>query len=786
MNMNKKHFLNKIHIVLSVAIILLWSGETGFASSKAVVKNQSVHSGQSSTLNRKAVGRIVSDPVNKTITMSTDKNQLQLRLNYNGRCMLDYVQIRGSQNIVPTVTGVSSGIRTIGGKWFTSGEDNATPNVKVNGEILTVGNIRYGGDGVNVVEKWIFTTHPGFISWRINRKYLSNGTIEDSCFPGWDFASMNTWTGALLDDGGVAWCKFLETNSASLGQHAGTISLWNKDTNSCLRIIPGKSKGNHFACRFSHQPDGTFTLCQSVTKQDLIPKYNLCRYLSNKMDVWKSYNVRKGDSITVTNDLVPLEYDKAYDRGTFKGVNGSSVREIMHTIARYGVIDKLHVGGNGWRSGYICLHEQWWPQIAAALAEPDYTNGLSAAYDFYRDKAVGSDGRVKSRFKDTHGDEMPGTYDVNGFYEAQWGILLDSQPDYVMVVAEQFQNTGDIGWVKGQKLTCEKVLDYLLKRDTNGNGLVEMMNNNHTEGKSSDWIDVVWASFENALVNAEMYNALTEWAGVEEILNDNAKSIRYREAAAKLKISFNKPIDQGGFWNPDKKWYVYWRDKDNSIHGNNLTMPVNVSAIAYGLCDDTTRINAILSQMETQMVKENLFSWPLCFYSYAPDEAGRGTFPDYENGDIFLSWNELAVRAYSKQNPAIALKYIKNILNRYDTDGLAFQRYLRTSQQGSGDDILSGNCNAIAGLYRDIYGVRPMYNGLYLEPHLVPELNGTQLKYWLRNKLFTIDLSMHQYAITVNGVTVRDTVPFAVDDNGKRMKLKFIPGSTGSSKMSKK
>jgi hypothetical protein len=215
-------------------------------------------------------------------------------------------------------------------------------------------------------------------------------------------------------------------------------------------------------------------------------------------------------------------------------------------------------------------------------------------------------------------------------------------------------------------------------------------------------------------------------------------------------------------------------------------MPVNVSAIAYGLCDDTTRINAILSQMETQMVKENLFSWPLCFYSYAPDEAGRGTFPDYENGDIFLSWNELAVRAYSKQNPAIALKYIKNILNRYDTDGLAFQRYLRTSQQGSGDDILSGNCNAIAGLYRDIYGVRPMYNGLYLEPHLVPELNGTQLKYWLRNKLFTIDLSMHQYAITVNGVTVRDTVPFAVDDNGKRMKLKFIPGSTGSSKMSKK
>ena len=779
---NTSHFLNKLHFVLSVTIILLGSGETGFANSNAVGKNHSVHSEQISTLNRKAGGRIVSDPVNKTITLSTDNDLLQFRLNYNHKCMLDDVRLRGTQSIVSKTTGVCSAIQTVGGQWFTTGGDITIPNVKVYGNIMTVSNIRYGGAGVNVLEKWIFTTHPDFISWSISRKYLSNGTIEDSCFPGWNFSSMNTWTGALLDDGGVAWCKFLETSGATLGQHAGTISLWNKDTNACLRIIPGKSKDNQLACRFSHQPDGTFMLCQSVTKQELIPKYNLSRYLSDKMDVWQSYNVRKGDSITFTNDLVPLEYDKAYDRGTFKGVSGSSIREIMHTIARYGVIDKQHVGGNGWRSGYICLHEQWWPQIAAALDEPDYTNGLSAAYDFYRDNAVGSDGRVKSRFKDTHGDEMPGTYDVNGFYEAQWGFLLDSQPDYVMVIAEQFQNTGDIGWVKGQKLTCEKVLDYLLKRDTNGNGLVEMMNNNHTEGKSSDWIDVVWASYENALVNAEMYNALTEWAGIEQLLNDSPKAIVYRAAAAKLKISFNKPIDRGGFWNPDKKWYVYWRDKDNSIHGNNLTMPVNVSAIAYGICDDSTRINAILTQMETQMVKENLFSWPLCFYSFAPDEAGRGIFPDYENGDIFLSWNELAVRAYSKQNPAIALKYIKNILNRYDTDGLAFQRYLRISQHGSGDDILSGNCNAIAGLYRDIYGVQPLYNGLYLEPHLVPELNGTQLKYWLRNKLFTIDLSMHQYAITVNGITVRDTVPFAVDNYGKRMKLNFIPGSMGGVK----
>jgi len=757
-------------MILSLAVLFLWQPLGCLAQARVPVNK----------IDEVAGGKVVNDPINKTITMSDDNNQIQLKLNYNGKCMLDDVRLRGSENLVPSVTGVCSAVN-VGGQWSTTRDGMVTPDVVINGNIVTISSINYG----KVTEKWIFTTHPDRITWSITRKYLSAAIIDDSYFPGWEFKSMNTWTGALVDNGGVAWCKFLETSGASLGQHASTISFWNKETNTCLKIVPDQVEGNNLACRFTHQPSGYFTLCQSVTKQELLPKYNLSRYLSNKMDVWKSYNVKQDDSLTVTYDLIPLAYDTAYDRGTFKGVNEASIREMMHTIARYGVIDKQHFGGNGWRSGYICLHEQWWPQIAVALAEPDYTNGLSESYDFFRDKAVGVDGRVKSRFKDTSGDNMPGTYDVNGFYEAQWGYLMDSQTDYVMVVAEQFQNTGDKAWAQGQKLTCEKVLDYLLKRDTNGNGLVEMMSNYHSDRKGSDWIDIVWSAYENALVNAELYNALNLWAEVENVLNDSVKAKVYADAASKLKTSFNKPIAEGGFWNPDKKWYIYWRDKDNTIHGNNLTMPVNVCAIAYGLCEDSTRIDGILSQMETKMVSEKLFFWPLCFYPYTSVEGGGGAFPDYENGDIFLSWGELAVRAYSKYNPEIALKYIKNVLNRYDQDGLAFQRCLRKSQAGAGDDILGGNCMAVAGLYRDIYGVRPMYNGLYLDPHLLPELNGTQLKYWLRGKLFTIDLSVNDYAITVNGKTVRDTVPFAVDDKGDKMSLKDFPMSTNVVKQQK-
>jgi hypothetical protein len=717
-----------------------------------------------------AGGKVMSDTVNKTISLSDDKNRIQLRFSYNGKSLLDDVRILGSQNIVSPTTGVCTAIET-GGQWFTTRSGITTPTVTVSGNVVTFGNIQYGGGGETVTEKWILTTHPDCISWTINRKYQNAATLDDTYFPGWDFDSMTTWSGALLDDGGVAWCKFLETTNATLGAHAGEITLWNRQTNSCLRVVPTISNNSYISCRFSHQPSNMFTYCQSITPVELAPKYNLSRYLAGSQDVWKSFPVKAGDSASVSFDLWPLSYDTAYDRGTLVGVNESSVREMMHTIARYGVIDKKHFGGNGWRSGYICLHEQWWPHIAIALDEADYTKGLMESYDYYRDRAVGTDGRVKSRFKDTPGDNMAGTYDTAGFYEAQWGYLMDSQTDYVMVVAEHFQITGDITWATGQKATCEKVLAYLLNRDTNANGLFEMRNNNHTEGTSSDWIDIIWASFENGLVNAEMYSALTEWADVEDVLADTAKATTYRAAAVKLKATFNKTTDQGGLWDANNKCYVYWRDKDNSVHGNNLVMPVNICAIAYGICDDTSRISAILSQMETKMQDENLFVWPLCFNSFATGEGSSTNFPfpSYENGDIFLSWGELAVRAYAKYNPSIAMKYVKNVLARYEQDGLAYQRYLRGSQQGAGDDILSGNCMAVAGLYRDIYGIRPLYNGLYLEPHLTSELNGTRLKYMLRGKLFTIDLSVGNYAITVNGVTVRDTKPFAVDDNGNRL-----------------
>jgi len=316
-------------------------------------------------------------------------------------------------------------------------------------------------------------------------------------------------------------------------------------------------------------------------------------------------------------------------------------------------------------------------------------------------------------------------------------------------VAELYNVSGDLNWVSNHKITCEKALDYILKRDSNGNHLVEMMTNSHSEKRGSDWIDIIWASYENAFVNAKLFYALTLWADVEKQLGDPLKASYYSDYAEELKKSFNKSTEKGGFWNSKNKWYVHWLEKDNSVHGDNLVVPVNLMAIVYGICDDTTRRNAILDKIEEQTHKENLFFWPICLYPYATGEGNdwQFPFPNYENGDIFLSWGSVGVEAYAEYKPEVALKYVDNILNQYEKDGLAFQRYGRVNLEGLGDDILSGNSLALVGLYKAIYGINPLYNRLYLNPHLTAKLSGTELIYNFRHDKLKIGLATNKYYV---------------------------------------
>jgi hypothetical protein len=719
-------------------------------------------------------GGIVKDKANKTITITGSNGELKIRLNYSKGCVLDKIMVKGTE-----VTGggnpVYSGFRS-GDSLYSSTQCLHLPIITIKADSVNIDNIQFGSPVFSVAEKWIFKINGNDISWQITRRYLNDGLIDENFFPCWQFQSMQTWDGALLDNGGVAWNRFLGQPGDAYGVNAGTITLWNRSKNSCLRILSENDNTTFKTATFSHLKNGVHSVAQSSSAQAVATKFGLRRYITTGESVFAPFPVSRS---AITNQFImkALTYDQEYDRGELKGIREESVNEILNTIGRYGVVDKNLFGSNGWRTGWVVLQEPWLALFGNAINSADYINGFSQALEFAREHAVMPDGRVLPRWHHDSTDAMPGTFRPDGFYECQWGYMLDCQPAFAINVAEQFDLTGDLAWLRGFKKTCEKVLDYMIKRDPDGNGLFEVVQKTHRENKGTDWLDVVWASYEVSTINAFMYRALIRWSELEALLGDPMMSEKYLGLAVKLKTTFNKSTAEGGFWDPEHQCYVHWREPDGSVYGSNLVSVVNFLAIGYGICDDPSRVKSILDTMEKLMEKEKLFIWPSCFYPYEENVGLLNVnypWPNYENGDLFLAWAELGTRCYAEKNPEIAVKYIRNVISRYEEDGLGFQRYTRVRQTGAGDDILSNNIMAIVGLYRNIYGIRPQYNRLYLEPHLTADLNGTKIKYRLRNQDYVIGLSQEKYSIGANSIAISGSKPFAVNISGE--KLEYFNG----------
>jgi len=706
-------------------------------------------------------------------TVQVSNAKLNMLLNYANRASIVSLSLNG-QKLISNPDGIYTSVK-IGGITYSSLQLKTTPVLSKSGNTIKLSGIQYGDQNLTITENWIFTITGKSINWTLERTCSKPVIVEEASLPVFNFDSINTWEGAYQGYGGLAWFYLFNEKRCTYGVHTSLSDFWNSKNGNGLTVSVD-APGKNVAMKYSRTNEDKLAYTVTVSDHELLPLSdsgtNRRRFIRGATNVWAPFNLSTAKS-SATISLSYFDCNEKYGRGVFKGMDGDKVSAVLNTIARIGVIDSLHFGGNSWHTPYgpICLHEQYIAQLGLAINDPKYLKGDQSCLDFYRDHAILPDGRVYPRWAYTNEDAMPGKFNKDGFYEAQWGILMDSNPDIVTNISELFDMTGDLSWVKTHQLSCEKALDWILKRDSNHNGLVEAMNDSLQQKVSSDWIDIIWASYENAFINAKLYHALVKWAVIEHLLHNESKATYYENFAALLKTSFNKSTKEGGFWDEEKGCYIHWREKDGSIHGTNMVTPVNFMAIAYGICDNDSRKKRILSSIETQMQQENLFFWPLCMTSYTKGE-GNGwqfPFPAYENGDLFLSWGALGVAAYAGYDPALALKYVRNVLQQYSKDGLAFQRYGRLKQDGLGDDILSGNSLSIVGLYQAIYGINPLYNRFYLDPHITPELAGTALKYNFRGKQLTINLDSNNYAVSDQQFTIRAATNFGFYTNGNQL-----------------
>jgi len=240
---------------------------------------------------------IAHDIDNGFVSIRSGEGLLKFRLKYNDGCYFDRLEIRGRQVVDPG-KGVSSAIK-IDGQWYSTRDKSLRPRVTVIGDTLLVDHIRYGSKDYLIEESWQLITFEDAIEWCIQRQTKSAGVIEDAANAEWVFANMEMWTGAILDNGGVAWNRLLEKKNMTYGSHTGKVLFWNRINDLCLEIDPSGIGDQHMATRFSHNPDDTHSFVQTFSDSVLETRVNLSRFLHDSQVLWKPFRINS-ETKTVT------------------------------------------------------------------------------------------------------------------------------------------------------------------------------------------------------------------------------------------------------------------------------------------------------------------------------------------------------------------------------------------------------------------------------------------------------------------------------------------------------
>ncbi|MGI8636095.1 MAG: hypothetical protein ACR2KZ_11905, partial [Segetibacter sp.] len=445
---------------------------------------------------------IITKNDSKSKTIIFGNNKIKLTLDYNGKANISALEVNG-QKVIDGTAGIYSEVRTPKAA-YSSLHTITSPKVTVTTNAVSVAGITYGDKDLMINENWRFTIKKNTIKYDVDRTFSKAAMVEEVSLPSFNFININTWEGAYQGYGGLAWFYLFNERLCTYGVHTNSSRFWNSKTGNGLKVlvdVPGKE----VAMKYSRTNDDKLAYAITASNKEMIPRFdsgtNRKRFIRQRTDVWSAFEMPAGktsQSITLSY----FDFNEEFGRGKFVGLNGEQVSSVLNTIARIGVIDRKHFGGNSWHTPYgpICLHEQYIAQMGLAINDNTYLQGYKECLDYYRDNAMKPDGRVWARWAYNNVDIMPGQVTDKGFYEAQWGFLMDSNPDFVTNVSELFDQTGDKSWVKTHQQSCEKALDWIIKRDSDDDGLVEMMTDSYKEKRGSDWIDIIWAAYENAFV----------------------------------------------------------------------------------------------------------------------------------------------------------------------------------------------------------------------------------------------------------------------------------------------
>ena len=170
--------------------------------------------------------------------------------------------------------------------------------------------------------------------------------------------------------------------------------------------------------------------------------------------------------------------------------------------------------------------------------------------------------------------EMICYWDKKNFLDANAGPIVAAW-DYV-------ESTGDLDWLRRQLSRIELLADYLARRDTDGDGLVEAHQSGNygtlqQPGRSCAWWDALNCGHKDSYTNALTYRAWRCLADLEAKLGRTEQQSRYTTLAERLKAAYFQTL-----FNPKTGWLAWWKSEDGILH-DYASPVINGMAIEYGL-----------------------------------------------------------------------------------------------------------------------------------------------------------------------------------------------------------
>lgn len=140
----------------------------------------------------------------------------------------------------------------------------------------------------------------------------------------------------------------------------------------------------------------------------------------------------------------------------------------------------------------------------------------------------------------------------------------------------------DIAWLKARINKLHAMGDYLVRRDIDGDGLIESIQGGNAgtlrdPGRADIWFEMMNFGHKNAYTNIYAYRAFLYLAELLNVAGHPKGHQYYRRIAERLRQAYVKHL-----LSPSNGWFVSWISLDGEVHDYCHTF-VNGLAVAYGI-----------------------------------------------------------------------------------------------------------------------------------------------------------------------------------------------------------